>query len=81
MKKLMALAKDVYLQQNGEEINVVAVHAGLECGTFKVRNPALDMISIGPDLRDVHTTKETFYMAHSPGSGACWKACSPGCEN
>ena len=66
MKKLMALAKDVYLQQNGEEINVVAVHAGLECGTFKVLNPALDMISIGPDLRDVHTTKETFYLNTLP---------------
>ena len=54
---LMELAKKVYREQNGEEISVVAAHAGLECGTFKKKNPDLDMISIGPDVKDVHTPK------------------------
>jgi dipeptidase D len=40
------------LVQNGEEITVSAVHAGLECGTFKKLKPDLDMVSIGPDLTD-----------------------------
>ena len=39
--KLLALARNLYREQNGEEIEMVAVHAGLECGTFKVLNPDL----------------------------------------
>ena len=40
--------------------------AGLECGTFKALKPDLDMISIGPDLADVHTIKETLYLNSVP---------------
>ena len=64
--KLVELAKDVYKEQNGEDIEVVAVHARLECGTFKARKPDLDMISIGPDLVDVHTPGETLYIDSIP---------------
>ena len=64
--KLLALAKDAYKKLNGEDINVVAVHAGLECGTFAKLNPELDMISIGPDLKDVHSPKETLYLNSIP---------------
>ena len=60
--KLLALSQKIYKELNGEDIKVVAVHAGLECGTFKQLKPDLDMISIGPDLKDVHTTKETLYL-------------------
>ena len=63
---LLKLAKKVYLEQNGEEIEVVAVHAGLECGTFKVLKPELDMISIGPDITDAHTINETIYLKSIP---------------
>lgn len=64
--KLLALAKQAYKKLNGEDINVVAVHAGLECGTFAKMNPELDMISIGPDLKDVHSPKETLYLHSIP---------------
>jgi dipeptidase D len=64
--KLLALAKQAYKKLNGEEIKVVAVHVGLECGTFAVLNPKLDMISIGPDLKDVHSPKETLYLNSIP---------------
>lgn len=37
---------------------VVAVHAGLECGTFKRKNPVLDMISIGPTVLSPHSIDE-----------------------
>ncbi len=46
--------------------NVSAVHAELECGTFKALKPELDMISIGPDLKDGHTIKETLYLSSIP---------------
>ena len=64
--KLVELAKSVYKKQNKEEIKVSAVHAGLECGTFKKLKPELDMISIGPDLVDGHTIKETLYLSSLP---------------
>ena len=64
--KLVELAKEVYKEQNGEDIDVAAVHAGLECGTFKTLKPELDMISIGPDLQDVHTPGETLFLESIP---------------
>ena len=64
--KLVELAQQVYKQQNGEEITVSAVHAGLECGTFKQLSPDLEMISIGPDLKDAHTINETLYLDSIP---------------
>ena len=35
-----------------------AIHAGLECGLFSEKLPDTDMISIGPDMHDIHTPKE-----------------------
>ena len=34
--------------------------------TFALLNPALNMISIGPDLTDVHSTAETLYLNSIP---------------
>ena len=64
--KLLELAKKVYKEQNNEDIKVSAVHAGLECGTFKKIKEDLDMISIGPDLKDGHTIRETIYLNSIP---------------
>lgn len=64
--KLLKFAKEVYKEQNGEDIIVAAVHGGLECGTFAKKNPKMDMISIGPDLVDVHTVNETLYIESIP---------------
>lgn len=52
--------KKVY---DGREPEVVAIHAGLECGIFAGKKKDLDCISFGPNLRDVHTTKETADIA------------------
>ena len=46
----------------GKEIRVEPVHAGLECGGFAQKNPALDIISIGPDILDIHSPKETLVL-------------------
>ena len=42
------------------------MHGDLECGRFKPLAPDLDMISIGPDLQDVHTPNEVLYLASVP---------------
>lgn len=49
---------DTYKEITGVEPAVVAIHAGLECGTFADALSGLDCISIGPDLFDVHTVNE-----------------------
>lgn len=57
--KLLDLAKKGYKDKTGEDINVTAIHAGLECGNFIKYNPNLDMISIGPTIHDPHTVSES----------------------
>ncbi len=42
----------------GEKPGVTVIHAGLECGLFAEKLPELDMISVGPDMRDIHTPRE-----------------------
>lgn len=47
---------------SGVEPIVCAIHAGVECGMIYKKMPQLEMISIGPDLVDVHTVNETLYL-------------------
>ena len=42
----------------GRNPEVKAIHAGLECGLFSEKYPHMDMISIGPTLRGVHSPDE-----------------------
>ncbi len=55
---LRDLYADIYKEETGKEIRIEAIHAGLECGVISSGLPGIDCISIGPDLWDVHTTKE-----------------------
>ncbi|MGP1569426.1 MAG: aminoacyl-histidine dipeptidase [Eubacteriales bacterium] len=61
---------EVYKEQYGEEPTIEAIHAGLECGMFTEKIDDLDCVSIGPDLRDVHTPDE--YMSISSAQRT-WK--------
>ncbi len=47
-----------YKAVTGKEGVIEATHGGLECGLFIEKIPGLDAISIGPELHDVHSTKE-----------------------
>ena len=49
---------EVYRAQTGKEPKIEAIHAGLECGLFAGQLPGLDCVSFGPDLVDIHTTRE-----------------------
>lgn len=42
----------------GKEMAVQAIHAGLECGLLSEKLGDLDMISLGPNMHDVHTPQE-----------------------
>lgn len=37
---------------------VEAIHAGLECGILCSKMPGMDIISVGPDMWDIHTPRE-----------------------
>lgn len=56
--KLRDLCQEVYKKMYGKDANIVAIHAGVECGLFNERLGGLDMISFGPNLYDVHTPEE-----------------------
>ena len=47
-----------YEQMFGSKPQVVAIHAGLECGLLSEKLPGLDCVSIGPDMQDIHTSRE-----------------------
>lgn len=42
----------------GRKPQVDVIHAGLECGLFCDKIPDLDAVSFGPDLFDIHTSRE-----------------------
>ncbi|WP_330571320.1 hypothetical protein [Marinisporobacter balticus] len=42
----------------GKEAEILAMHAGLECGVFMSKIKELDAISLAPNLFDVHTPDE-----------------------
>lgn len=60
---LRDLVCQVYRDQTGKDMVIEAIHAGLECGYFAGKMPGLDCVSIGPDLRDVHTPGEKMYIS------------------
>lgn len=60
--KLRELFREVYVDLYHEEPKMEAIHAGLECGLIAEKMPDLDMISIGPNMRDIHTPQESLNL-------------------
>ena len=56
--KLREIFKKVYKDMHQKELEITAIHAGLECGFFKEKNKNLDIVALGPDQYDVHTPDE-----------------------
>ncbi|MED3563263.1 aminoacyl-histidine dipeptidase [Bacillus xiapuensis] len=56
--KIRKLFEKVYKEKHGTDIEIIAVHAGIECGILIDKIPGLDAISIGPDMYNVHTPNE-----------------------
>ena len=53
----------VYKDMYHAEPQVVAIHAGLECGLLSEKLPGLDCVSIGPEMHDIHTSRERLGIA------------------
>ena len=61
--ELRKVMEDIYTDMYGKAPVVFAIHAGLECGMFIGKKPDLDCVSIGPNIRDVHSFDERLDIA------------------
>lgn len=52
-----------YTKMFGTEPAVVSIHAGLECGLLGEKLEGLDAVSIGPEMHDIHTSRERLDIA------------------
>jgi dipeptidase D len=53
----------IYSEMFGTEPQVLAIHAGLECGLLGEKLPGLDCVSVGPQMYDIHTSRERLDIA------------------
>jgi len=54
---------EVYTRMYGKQPEVAAIHAGLECGLLSEKIANFDCVSIGPNMQDVHTSRERLNIA------------------
>ena len=59
---LLARSIKLYEKMYGKAPVVEVIHAGLECGIIGDKNPGMDMISIGPDLKFPHCPDEKIHV-------------------
>jgi len=60
---LLKKSVQVYKQLFGKEPMIEVIHAGLECGILGSKYPHLQMLSIGPTIKNPHTTSEKMLIA------------------
>ncbi len=56
--EILDVLVDIYEQRHQVKPNVVACHAGLECGILGTHYPTMDMISFGPTIKGAHSPAE-----------------------
>ena len=54
---------EVYRDLTGKDAVIEATHGGLECGLFIEKLPGLDAVSLGPELREIHSPREKLGVA------------------
>lgn len=55
---IVSLMSNLYREMFKEEPQVLACHAGLECGLLGTNYPDMEMISFGPNIRGAHSPDE-----------------------
>lgn len=56
--ELQIKVSEIYEDMYGRKPKFTTIHAGLECGIFAGSMPDIDIISYGPDMKDIHTFDE-----------------------
>ncbi len=67
---LLEVVRKAYCDLFKSEPQVLAIHAGLECGLFLEKYPYLDMVSIGPQMYGVHSPQERLSI---PSTERCYR--------
>ena len=60
---LLAITRQQYARAFGSEPELLAIHAGLECGLLTEKYPDLDIVSFGPNIRGAHSPDETVQIS------------------
>lgn len=60
---LRSVMTDVFKELYGREPKIEAIHAGVECGLFAGKLPGPDCVSMGPDMKNIHTLDESMDIA------------------
>jgi dipeptidase D len=60
--ELLARARKVYRDLFASEPVIQIIHAGLECGIIGAKYPGLEMVSIGPTIKNPHSPDETLVL-------------------
>jgi len=68
--QITPLTKRIYDEALGYEAQIKVIHAGLECGLIKKVYPNMDLVSIGPTIRNAHSPDE---KVHIPAVEIYWK--------
>jgi dipeptidase D len=56
--KILEVMRNLYERMFNEKPNILACHAGLECGLLGTHYPEMDMISFGPTIKGAHSPDE-----------------------
>ncbi|OYW00897.1 MAG: hypothetical protein B7X11_04285 [Acidobacteria bacterium 37-65-4] len=59
---ILKAAQKTFLRVIGEEPLPKAIHAGLECGIIGAKYPGMDMVSLGPEIRNAHSPDEEVHI-------------------
>lgn len=67
---ITALTMKEYAKLLGREADIKVIHAGLECGLIKQSYPDMDIVSIGPTIKNAHSPDE---MVHIDSVNTYWQ--------
>ena len=56
--EIVKIMAKLYEEKFGDQPQVVACHAGLECGIIGANYPKMEMVSFGPTIRGAHSPEE-----------------------
>jgi len=68
--EILHITVDSYRRLFDQEPQVLAIHAGLECGLVGAIYPGMDMVSIGPTIKGAHSPDERL---HIPSTVKFWE--------
>jgi dipeptidase D len=67
--QILRITVDSYKKLFKQKPQVLAIHAGLECGLIGAIYPGMDMVSFGPTIKGAHSPDERIEIA---STGKFW---------